>query len=85
MMDHVLWFVFAVIVFVTTCRLVALSASNFQIVLGTNNVMQWWFLITAPMAFVLMCGRIFQNLFEDIRNMRDGAPLIRQAVIGGDT
>lgn len=85
MMDHVLWFIFAVIVFVTTCRLVALSASNFQIVLGTNNVMQWWFLITAPMAFVLMCGRIFQNLFEDIRNMRDGAPLIRQAVIGGDT
>ena len=29
-------------------RVAALSASNFQIVLGTDNVLQWWFLVTAP-------------------------------------
>ena len=83
-LDAVLWFVFAVIVVVTTSRLTALSASNFQIVLGTDNVMQWWFLLTAPMAFILMTGRVFENLADDIANWRSGEPLIRQAVIGGD-
>ncbi|MBT2132410.1 TRAP transporter small permease [Aliiroseovarius lamellibrachiae] len=83
-LDAVLWFIFAVIVLVTTTRVTALSASNFQIVLGTDNVMQWWFLITAPMSFVLMAARVFENFFEDIRNYKSGAPLIKQAVIGGD-
>ncbi len=83
-LDAVLWFIFAVIVFVTTTRLTALSASNFQIVLGTDSVLQWWFLITAPMSFVMMIARVFENLVDDIRNFRSGAPLIKQAVIGGD-
>lgn len=83
-LDAILWFGFAVIVVTTTSRLVALSASNFQIVLGTDNVMQWWFLLTAPVAFILLAGRVFQNLAEDIQNWRTGDPLIRQAVIGGD-
>ncbi|WP_371168330.1 TRAP transporter small permease [Aliiroseovarius sp. 2305UL8-7] len=83
-LDAVLWFVFAVIVVVTTTRLTALSASNFQIVLGTDNVMQWWFLITVPLSFVLMIARVFENLIDDIRNFKSGEPLIKQAVIGGD-
>lgn len=83
-LDAVLWFGFAVIVFVTTTRLTALSASNFQIVLGTDSVLQWWFLITAPLSFVLMIARVFENLADDIRNFRSGEPLIKQAVIGGD-
>ncbi len=84
MLDAVLWFVFSVVVMVTTARAAALSASNFQIVLGTDNTLQWWFLITAPIAFLLMAARTFQNLFEDISNWRSGRPLIKQAVIGGD-
>jgi TRAP-type C4-dicarboxylate transport system permease small subunit len=83
-LDAILWFIFAVIVLVTTIRVTALSASNFQIVLGTDNVMQWWFLITVPMSFVLMVARVFENLADDLRNWRSGAPLIKQAVIGGD-
>ena len=83
-LDAVLWFGFAVIVLVTTTRLTVLSASNFQIVLGTDNVMQWWFLITAPLSFVLMTARVFENLRDDIRNWRSGKPLSNQAVIGGD-
>ncbi|KIC19756.1 TRAP transporter small permease [Leisingera sp. ANG-Vp] len=83
-LDAVLWFGFAVIVFVTTTRLTALSASNFQIVLGTDSVLQWWFLITAPLSFVLMIARVFENLADDIRNYRSGKQLIKQAVIGGD-
>lgn len=84
-LDAALWFIFAVIVMVTATRATALSASNFQIVLGTDNTLQWWFLITVPLAFLLMCGRVFQNLFEDIGNWRSGRPMIKQAVIGGDT
>ena len=33
---------------------------------------------------LLMSGRVFQNLFEDIGNWRNDRPLIKQAVIGGD-
>ena len=83
-LDAVLWFIFAVIVIVTTSRLVALSASNFQIVLGTDNIMQWWFLLAAPLAFFLMVGRVFQNLADDLHNWKTGEPLIKQAVIGAD-
>ena len=84
MLDAVLWFIFAVIVLVTTTRMTALSASNFQIVLGTDDVLQWWFLVTAPLAFVLMVARLWQNFFEDVDNLKQNEPLIRQAVIGGD-
>lgn len=83
-LDAALWFIFAVIVLVTTSRVTALSASNFQIVLGTDDLMQWWFLLTAPLAFVLMVARVFENLKDDLANWRSGAPLIKQAVIGGD-
>lgn len=83
-LDAILWFTFAVIVLVTTTRLTALSASNFQIVLGTDDVMQWWFLLTVPLSFILMIGRVFENLRDDFANWRSGQPLIKQAIIGGD-
>lgn len=83
-LDAVLWFGLAVIVLTTTLRLTANSAANFQIVLGTDNMMQWWFIATIPAAFVLLAGRIFQNLAEDIANWRSGKELIKPAVIGGD-
>lgn len=83
-LDNVLWMSFAIIVIVTTTKAVVLSASNFQIVLGTDNVMQWWFLLTAPLAFILMAARIIENFAEDVSNYRSGAPLLKQTVIGGD-
>lgn len=83
-LDFILWFGFALIFMVTTLRVVALSASNFQIVLGTDNTMQWWFIMAAPVAGVLMAARAVENLQDDIKNYRTGQPLIKQAVIGGD-
>ncbi len=83
--DFVLWLGFALILFVTTCKVVANSAANFQIVLGTDNTMQWWFLISAPVAAVLIAGRAMENFQDDLRKYRAGEPLIEQAVIGGDT
>ena len=82
-LDNFLWMAFSVIVIVTTARAAALSASNFQIVLGTDNTMQWWFLITAPVAFLLMAARVVENFFEDLENYREGNELIQQTVIGG--
>ena len=82
-LDNVLWMAFSIIVIVTTARAAALSAANFQIVLGTDNTMQWWFIITAPLAFLLMAARVIENTLEDFKNYREGKDLIHQAVIGG--
>ena len=83
-LDNALWMAFSVIVLVTTTKAVVLSASNFQIVLGTDNVMQWWFLLTAPVAFLLMSARVIENFAEDVANFKSGNTLLKQTVIGGD-
>ncbi|WP_368185346.1 TRAP transporter small permease [Aestuariibius sp. HNIBRBA575] len=83
-MDAVLWIVFSWIVITTSTRVVVNSAANFQIMLGTDNVMQWWFLLTVPVAFIALTGRVLENLITDLRNYRSGAVMIKQAVIGGD-
>jgi TRAP-type C4-dicarboxylate transport system permease small subunit len=83
-LDAVLWLGLAIVVVTTTLRLTANSAANFQIVLGTDNTMQWWFIATIPLAFVLLAGRVFENLSDDIHRYRNNEPLIEQAVIGGD-
>lgn len=83
-LDAVLWLVFCWIVVVTSTRVTANSAANFQILLGTDDVLQWWFLATVPLAFVLLAARVLENLLDDVRNYRTGATMIEQAVIGGD-
>ncbi|MEL6234296.1 MAG: TRAP transporter small permease [Pseudomonadota bacterium] len=83
-LDAVLWLGFCWIVIVTSARLTANSAANFQILLGTDDVLQWWFLVSVPIAFILMAARVIENLFEDIGNYRSGKTLIKQAVIGGE-
>ncbi|MEP3276928.1 MAG: TRAP transporter small permease subunit [Stappiaceae bacterium] len=83
-LDAVLWFGICWIVVVTSSRVAANSASNFQILLGTDDVLQWWFLVTVPLAFVLMAARVLSNLLTDIRNYRSGEEMIQTAVIGGE-
>jgi TRAP-type C4-dicarboxylate transport system permease small subunit len=83
-LDAVLWLTLCWVVVVTSSRVTANSASNFQILLGTDGVLQWWFLITVPIAFTLMATRVIENLLEDIHNYRQGAELISPAVIGAD-
>ena len=82
--DAVLWLILCWIVIVTASRVTANSAANFQIMLGTDNVLQWWFLATVPVAFILLAARVLENLLEDIANYRAGEPVIQQTVIGGD-
>ncbi|GMG83927.1 hypothetical protein LNKW23_31410 [Paralimibaculum aggregatum] len=83
-LDAVLWLGFCWVVIVTSVRVTANSASNFQILLGTDDVLQWWFLISVPIAFTMMATRVIENLLEDLGNYRNGRPLIGQAVIGAD-
>ncbi len=83
-LDAVLWIGFSWIVVVTSSRVVANSASNFQIMLGTDNIMQWWFLLAVPISFTMLVARVLENYLTDLANYRSGDTLIKQAVIGGD-
>ena len=83
-LDALLWIGFSWVVVVTGSRLVVNSAANFQIMLGTDNVMQWWFLLSVPLSFTFLVGRVMDNWLIDLENFRSGKPLIEQAVIGGD-
>lgn len=82
MLDALLWLAFCWVVVVTSSRVAANSASNFQILLGTDNVLQWWFLVSVPIAFTMMATRVIENLLEDLSNYRNDRPLIKQAAIG---
>ena len=84
LLDALLWIGFSWVVVVTSSRVVANSAANFQIMLGTDNIMQWWFLLSVPLAFTMLVARVLENLLIDLRNYRSGETLLRQAVIGGD-
>lgn len=84
-LDAVLWVTFAVIVIVTTAKVSANSASNFQILLGTDNVMQWWFYVCVPIAWIVLAGRVIENLIDDFRRYRDPEqPMILQSGLGGE-
>lgn len=82
--DAVLWLGFAWIVVVTTTQESVRAAANFAIMLGTDNVLQWWFLATVPVAFILLAARVMENLARDLRVYREGGELIETAVIGGE-
>ena len=84
MLDAVLWLGFAWIVVVTTFQETVRAAANFAIMLGTDNVMQWWFLGTVPIAFILLTARVIENALRDLKKYRNGDEMIEAAVIGGD-
>ena len=71
-LDALLWYVMAVIVMVATLRLTANSAANFQMLLGTDDVMRWWFYICVPVSWLLLYARVLENLLQDVRNYRAG-------------
>ena len=83
LLDAVLWWGFCLVVLVTSAKVTANSAGNFQILLGTDNVLQWWFLITVPVAFTVMAARVLENLLEDFSNLRASEPLVQPASITG--
>jgi TRAP-type C4-dicarboxylate transport system permease small subunit len=83
-LDFALWMGFSWVVVVTSTRVAANSAANFQIMLGTDHVLQWWFLVSVPLSFLMIAGRALENYMADIKNFRSGAPLIVSAGFGGN-
>lgn len=83
-LDAILWLGFSWVVVVTSTQVAVNSAANFQIMLGTDNVMQWWFLVSVPISFILIAARAMENWLTDLKNFRTGEPLIAQVGIGGD-
>lgn len=82
-LDNVLWLVFCVIVVTTTARVTVNTYDNFALVLGTDDVMRWWFIVTMPLCFILMATRAIENIAEDLEKYAGDGPMIEQAVIGG--
>lgn len=83
--DNFLWVLFCIIAVTTTSRVTVNTYDNFAIVLGTDDVMRWWFLITMPVCFTLLAARALENVLEDFAKYRNGDELMQQAVIGGDS
>lgn len=83
LLDAALWWGICLLVIVTAMGVAVNAGNNFMIVTGTDNVFVWWFMMSLPIAFVLLSGRVFQNLFEDIHKYRTGQPMIEQTVLGG--
>lgn len=81
-MDNLLWLGMAWIAVTTTMRLAANSASNFQILLGTDHIMVWWFVILVPLSFTILAARAVENMIEDLRRFREDAPLIEISTLG---
>lgn len=74
-LDTVLWLGLSLVVITTTLRQTTNSASNFQIMLGTDNVMQWWFYAAVPLSWLLLSTRVAENFMEDLRAFRSGAEI----------
>ncbi len=74
LLDAVLWVVFSIIVIYFTAQQVELSRQNFQIVSGTDDVMQWWFYLATPVCFSLVIIRVVQNTWRDIACFRRREP-----------
>lgn len=72
LLDAVLWYVMAVVVMVATLRLTVSAAANFQLLLGTNDIMRWWFYICVPIAWLVLYARVLENLSDDYRKYREG-------------
>ena len=83
--DNCLWLIFCVIVVTTTARVTVNTYDNFALVLGTDDIMRWWFIVTMPLCFILLATRAIENIVEDFNKYNSGGPMIEQAVIGGDT
>lgn len=79
-MDAFLWLLFAGIVIYFSYRQVYLSYDNFAIVEGTDDVMQWWFYMATPLAWLLIAYRAIQRLLRDTHTYKRKEPFVFQAM-----
>ena len=80
-LDWLLWTAFSFIIFVVAIQRTINSMNNFQIIMGTDDMMQWWFYATIPAAWTLLAARAWIVFQEDRENYREGRPLLEQVSI----
>ncbi len=73
-LDAILWIGFGIIVIYFTTDQVRIAHFNYAIVPGTDNIMQWWFYLATPMAWILIIIRVLQNLVEDCLRFKRKEP-----------
>jgi len=76
LLDGFLWLVFGVMVTYYTYQQTMLAYNNFAIVQGTDDMMQWWFYLATPVAWVLLMFRVLQNMNQDIQRFRKKQPFL---------
>jgi len=76
MLDGLLWLVFGVMVTYYTYEQTMLAYNNFAIVQGTDDMMQWWFYLATPVAWVLLMFRVLQNMSKDIDRFKKNQPFL---------
>ncbi|MEL6750669.1 MAG: TRAP transporter small permease subunit [Pseudomonadota bacterium] len=77
-LDWVLWTSFAYIIFVVGIQRTVNSSNNFQIVPGTDDMMQWWYYAAIPVCWVLLAARAWIVFGDDRVNYRTGKPMLEQ-------
>ncbi len=76
LLDGLLWLVFGVMVTYYTYEQTMLAYNNFAIVQGTDDMMQWWFYLATPVAWVLLMFRVLQNMSKDIDRFKKNQPFL---------
>jgi len=76
-MDALLWYVFGAVVIYFSVEQVQIAYNNFSIVQGTDDIMQWWFYLATPLAWLLLLYRVTRNLIEDIHCYKENKPFIQ--------
>lgn len=76
MLDGLLWLLFGLMVTFYTYEQTMLAYNNFAIVQGTDNMMQWWFYLATPVAWVLLMIRVLQNMYQDYQRYLRHEPFL---------
>lgn len=76
LLDGILWLAFGAMVTFYTYEQTMLARNNFSIVQGTDNMMQWWFYLATPVAWVLLMFRVLQNMAQDIHRFKKRQPFL---------
>lgn len=78
--DAVLWIIFAAMIIYFSIDQVKISYDNFAFVDGTDDMMQWWFYMATPLAWILIIIRVIQQLLKDIKTYKNKQPFVFQSI-----
>lgn len=72
LLDDVVWMIIAVVVLISSIKLLALQVMIGQTIEGTDNIPQWIATLSVPFGFSLVIIRAIQDIFINIGKYRNG-------------